>query len=362
MAKGRPRETVILSENEQAELETMLRKRSLGQSVARRAKIVLLCAQGLPDVQVAEQAGVTHATVGKWRKRFIECGIEGLFDAPRSGAPRTIADEEVERVIKLTLESAPQDATHWSTRSMAARSGMSQATISRIWRAFGLKPHLVDTFKISTDPFFIEKTKDVVGLYMSPPENAVVFCVDEKSQIQALDRTQPLLPLRPGQAERRTHDYKRHGTTTLFAALNAKTGNLLGKCYQRHRSAEFKRFLKEIDKNVPKGLDIHLVLDNYGTHKTSLIQSWLLKHPRFHLHFIPTSSSWLNMVERWFAELTNKQIKRGCHRSVQELEAAIESYIAHTNSTPKPFVWVKTAEQIIESVGRFCSFISDSGH
>jgi transposase len=362
MPKGRPKVAVILDAKEQVELESMVRKRSLDQSRARRVKIVLLCAQGLPDLRVAEQVGVTHATVGKWRKRFIEYGIDGLFDAPRPGAPRTISDEEVGRVVKLTLESAPKDATQWSTRSMAARSGMSQTAITRIWRAFGLKPHKVDTFKISTDPFFIEKIKDVVGLYMSPPENAVVCCVDEKSQIQALDRTQPLLPLRPGQAERRTHDYKRHGTTTLFAALNAKTGKLLGKCYQRHRSTEFKKFLVEIDKNIPKHHDVHLILDNYGTHKTKLIHEWLLKHTRFHLHFTPTSASWLNLVERWFAELTNKKIRRGCHRSVRELESAITRYISHTNENPKPFVWVKSAEQIIESVGRFCSLISDSGH
>lgn len=362
MPKGRPRVRIILTENERDALEAMLRKPSLGQSMALRAKIVLLCAQDLPDLRVATQIGVTHATVGKWRKRFIEYGIDGLADAPRSGCPRTIADEQVERIIKMTLESTPPDATHWSTRSMASRSGMSQSAISRIWRAFSLKPHLSETFKISSDPFFIEKTKDIVGLYMSPPEKAVVYCVDEKSQIQALDRTWPLLPMRPGLVERRTPDYKRHGTTSLFAALDTATGKLVGRCYQRHRSAEFKKFLIEIDKNVPKGLEVHLVLDNYATHKTRLIHDWLLKHPRFHLHFTPTSASWLNMVERWFAELTNKQIKRGCHRSVQELESAIESYIVQTNTNPKPFIWVKTAEQIIESVGRFCSRIFDSVH
>lgn len=362
MNKGRPRVALSLTAEDRAELESMLRKRSLDQSIALRAKIVLLCAQGLPDSHVAKEVGVTNFTAGKWRKRFISFGIDGLFDVPRPGAPRTIEDDDVDRVIKLTLEGTPKDSTHWSTRSMAARSGMTQSAVSRIWRAFGLKPHRVDTFKISSDPFFIEKTKDVVGLYMSSPERAVVHCVDEKSQIQALDRTWPLLPMRPGQAERRTHDYKRHGTTTLFVALNTATGELLGHCYQRHRSAEFKKFLQEIDKNVPQQLDVHLVLDNYGTHKTKLIHEWLLKRPRFHLHFIPTSSSWLNLVERWFAELTNKQIKRGCHRSVQELEAAIMSYIAQTNKTPKPFVWVKSAEQIIASVGKFCSQIYDSGH
>lgn len=362
MSKGRPRAALFLSTEDRDELESMLRKRSLDQSIALRAKIVLLCAQGLPDSHVAKEVGVTNFTAGKWRKRFISFGIDGLFDVQRPGAPRTIEDDDVERVIKITLEEAPKGSTHWSTRSMAARSGMTQSAVSRIWRAFGLKPHRVETFKISSDPFFIEKTKDVVGLYMSPPERAVVYCVDEKSQIQALDRTWPLLPMRPGQAERRTHDYTRHGTTTLFAALNTATGELLGRCYQRHRSVEFKKFLQEIDKNVPQHLDIHLILDNYGTHKTKLIREWLLKHPRFHLHFIPTSSSWLNLVERWFAELTNKQIKRGCHRSIQELETAIMAYIAHTNNAPKPFIWVKSAEQIIESVGKFCSQIYDSGH
>lgn len=362
MGKGRPRAELFLNEEEQDALENLLRKRNLGQSVALRGKIVLLCSQGMPDSQVAKELEVTKYTVGKWRKRYLAQGLDGLYDAPRPGPPRTIADDDVERVVKLTLESMPKDATHWSTRSMAAQSGLTQNAIFRIWRAFGLKPHKVETFKISTDPFFIEKVKDVVGLYMSPPENAFVYCVDEKSQIQALDRTQPLLPIRPGQAERRTHDYKRHGTTTLFAALNTKTGELLGKCHQRHRSTEFKKFLVEINNNVPKQHDVHLILDNYGTHKTKLIQEWLLKHPRFHLHFIPTSSSWLNLVERWFAELSNKQIKRGCHRSVGELESAIMDYISFTNQNPKPFVWVKTAEQIIESVGQFCSQIYQSGH
>jgi transposase len=360
MRKGRPRVEIFLSEKDRFELESMLRKRSLDQGIALRAKIVLLCAQKLPDSHIAQQLDVTKFTVGKWRKRFIAYGIDGLVDAPRPGTPRTITDEHVERVIKCTLESAPKDATHWSTRSMAKHCGMSQTAISRIWRAFGLKPHLVETFKISSDPFFIEKTKDIVGLYMNPPEKAVVYCVDEKSQIQALDRTWPLLPMRPGQAERRTHDYKRHGTTTLFAALDTATGKLLGQCYARHRSVEFKKFLQTIDKNVPKDLNVHLVLDNYSIHKTQMIHEWLLKHPRFHLHFTPTSASWLNLVERWFAELSNKQIKRGSHRSVEELETAIESYIAHVNENPKPFVWTKSAEQIIESVGRFCLRISNS--
>ncbi len=279
-ARGRPRQEIELSDAERGELERMVRKRSLEQSISRRAQMVLLCAKKLSDKQVSEELKVCQRTVGYWRKRFLTFGCAGLTDAPRSGAPRSISDQEVERVIKLTLESLPKDATHWSTRSMAKHSGMSQTAISRIWRAFGLKPHLVDTFKISSDPFFVEKVRDVVGLYMSPPQNAMVFCVDEKSQIQALDRTQPLLPMRPGQAERRTHDYKRYGTTTLFAALDTLSGKLIGQCFPRHRSEEFKKFLATVESNVPNELDIHIILDNYGTHKTKLVQQWLLKHPR----------------------------------------------------------------------------------
>lgn len=361
-AKGRPRQEIELGEVEAAELKRLVRKHTLERNISTRAQIVLLCAEGMTDRQVAERLNVCQRTVGNWRKRFLAAGLSGLSDAPRSGAPRSISDEEVEKIIKLTLESLPGDATHWSTRSMARQSGMSQTAVSRIWRAFGLKPHLVDTFKISTDPFFVEKVRDVVGLYMSPPQNAIVFCVDEKSQIQALDRTQPLLPMRPGQAERRTHDYKRYGTTTLFAALDTLSGKLIGQCFPRHRSEEFKKFLASVEKNIPKELDIHIILDNYGTHKTKLVQQWLLKHPRVQLHFIPTSSSWLNMIERWFAELTNKQIKRGVHRSVKALEEAINAFIAATNENPKPFVWLKTADQIIEAVGRFCERIYNSGH
>ena len=360
--KGRPRQELELSAAEIADLNKLVGKRTVEQSISTRARIILLCAAGHTDRQAAEQLQVCPRTVGNWRKRFQAGRLGGLTDAPRSGAPRSISDEDVEKVIKLTLESLPRDAAHWSTRSMAKQSGMSQTAISRIWRAFGLKPHLVDTFKISNDPFFVEKVRDVVGLYMSPPQNAMVFCVDEKSQIQALDRTQPLLPMRPGQAERRTHDYKRYGTTTLFAALDTLSGKLIGQCFPRHRSEEFKKFLASIERRVPGELDIHIILDNYGTHKTKLVQQWLLKHPRVQLHFIPTSSSWLNMVERWFAELTNKQIKRGVHRSVQALEEAIHAYIASTNENPKPFVWMKTADQIIESVGRFCERICNSGH
>lgn len=362
MNRGRRRQEIVLSESEAAELNRLVRKRTVERSIAVRSQVVLLCAEGLPDNEVAVRLNVCPRTVGLWRKRFLEQGLDGLSDAPRPGGPRSISDEDVERVVKLTLETKPEDSTHWSTRSMAKRSGMSQSAICRIWRAFSLKPHRAESFKISSDPFFVEKVRDVVGLYLNPPHQAVVFCVDEKSQIQALDRTQPLLPMRPGQVERRTHDYKRYGTTTLFAALNTLNGKLLGRCYPRHRSEEFRKFLVEIDRNVPKELAVHLVLDNYGTHKTALIRDWLVKRPRFHLHFIPTSSSWLNQVERWFAELTNKQIKRGAHRSVKALESAITEFITAHNENPKPFMWLKTADQIIESVGRFCERILDSGH
>jgi transposase len=284
------------------------------------------------------------------------------LDEPRPGAPRTISDADVERVITRTLESVPANATHWSTRSMAKAVGMSQTAISRIWRAFGLQPHRTETFKLSKDPLFIEKVRDIVGLYLAPPERALVLCVDEKSQIQALDRTQPLLPMRPGQVERHTHDYVRHGTTTLFAALDAKTGAVIGEVHRRHRSREFLKFLGTLDAAVPAELDVHLILDNYGTHKTAAVKRWLVKRPRFHLHFTPTSASWLNLVERWFADLTEKQIRRGTHRSTLQLEAAIKSYLNTHNADPKPFVWTKTADEILAKVAGFCERISNSGH
>jgi len=322
MPRGRPKSPLTLTEEERLELERLTRRRKTAQAMALRAQIVLACATGAANEQVAEGLKVTGSTVGKWRKRFIEQRLEGLLDESRPGAPRKISDENVERVITMTLESIPKDATHWSTRSMAKATGMTQSTVSRIWRAFGLQPHRTETFKLSQDPLFIEKVRDVVGLYLDPPERAVVLCVDEKSQIQALDRSQPLLPMRPGQVERRTHDYRRHGTTSLFAALNHATGEVIGRCYRRHRSVEFRRFLDEIDKRVPKELEAHLILDNYGTHKTALIHRWLAKRPRFHLHFTPTSASWINLVERWFALLTEKQLRRGTHRSPGELERA----------------------------------------
>ena len=311
---------------------------------------------------MAAELRVCVDTVGKWRSRFLEQRLDGLLDQPRSGRPRMIDDADVERVIALTLETTPKDATHWSTRSMARRSGLSHTTVSRIWRAFALQPHRTETFKLSADPLFIEKVRDIVGLYLDPPDRALVLCVDEKSQIQALDRTRPLLPLRPGQVERRTHDYVRHGTTSLFAALDARTGKVIGQCHRRHRAVEFRKFLDAIESEVPAELDVHLIADNYATHKTALIRNWFAKRPRFHIHFTPTSASWLNLVERWFGLLTEKQLRRGVHQSSGELEAAIYRYLDVTNEDPKPLVWTKTADQILASVARFCQRTLDTGH
>jgi transposase len=306
---------------------------------------------------------VTRATAAKWRSRFLESRLEGLGDAPRPGAPRTITDEQVELVIAKTLaEKGPGQDTHWSTRSMAAATGMSQTAVSRIWRAFGIKPHLVQTWKLSTDPEFIGKVRDVVGLYLDPPDKALVLCVDEKSQIQALDRTAPCLPVLPTTPARMTHDYVRHGTTSLFAALDVASGSVIAQHYRRHRHQEFLRFLKLIDGAVPSGLELHLICDNYATHKTEEIRKWLLRHPRFHLHFTPTSSSWINLVERWFAELTNRKLRRSAHRSVTELETDIRKWITEWNKNPRPFVWTKTADEILESLAAYCQRISNSGH
>lgn len=360
--RGRPLPPLQVSDSDRAILERWLRRPKTAQALAKRAQIVLGCAEGQSNGAVAEQLGLTRQTVGKWRSRFLRTGVDGLLDEPRPGAPRTITDEDVERVITLTLESTPEDATHWSTRSMARTSGLSQSAISRIWRAFALQPHRTETFKLSTDPFFIEKVRDIVGLYLNPPDRALVLCVDEKSQIQALDRSQPLLPMRPGQIERRTHDYVRHGTTSLFAALDVKTGEVIGQCRRRHRSIEFRAFLDRIEAEVPAELDVHLIVDNYGTHKTGLIKRWFAKRPRFHIHFTPTSASWLNLIERWFAALTEKQIRRSAHRSTRELETAILRYIEHGNHDPKPFIWTKSADQILASIARFCERTSASGH
>jgi transposase len=321
--------------------------------LATRAAIVLACAEGLDNGIVAERLRLSKATVGKWRSRFVANRLDGLLDEPRPGAPRKISDAKVEQVVTLALESKPEGATHWSTRDMAKRLGVSAMSVSRIWRAFGLQPQRSDSFKLSPDPLLIDKVRDVVGLYLNPPHKAVVFCVDEKSQIQALDRTQPVLPMRPGQLERRTHDYRRHGTTSLFAALEIATGKVIGQIHRRHRSLEFRKFLDTIDANVPEALDVHLVMDNSSTHKSPMIRNWFAKRSRYHLHFTPTYGSWMNQVERWFALLTQRQIKRGTHRSVRELERAIKDFIHHHNRDPKPFRWVKTADQILASIARF---------
>lgn len=360
--RGRPKRIISLSDKQREELVRWTRRATTAQSLALRARIVLACADGGDDIAVAERLGIFRGTVGRWRRRFVAQGMDGLLDEPRPGTPRKISDADVERVVVRTLETKPRDATHWSTRSMATETGMSQSAISRIWRAFALQPHRTTTFKLSKDPLFIEKVRDIVGLYLAPPERALVLCVDEKSQIQALDRTQPLLPMRSGFVESRTHDYVRHGTTSLFAALDVKTGQVIGQCHRRHRAIEFRKFLDAIDARVDADLDVHLVLDNSSTHKTPAIHRWLAKRPRYHLHFTPTSSSWLNLVERWFAEISAKQIKRGTHRSTRELETAIRDYIDARNEAPKPFVWTKTPEEIFDKLKAFCARTSDSGH
>ena len=362
MRTGRPKTALTLSDEQREELERWVRRRTTAQALALRARVVLACADGGNNIEIASRLGMNRGTVGRWRSRFIQLGVDGLLDEPRPGAPRKISDAMVEKAVTLTLETTPKDATHWSTRSLAKRVGLSRSSVSRIWRAFGLRPHRSETFKLSTDPLLIEKVRDIVGLYLNPPDRAVVLCVDEKPQIQALDRSQPILPLRPGQIERRTHDYVRHGTTSLFAALNVKSGRIIGQRHRRHRGIEFRKFLDTIDHNVPQELEVHLVLDNLATHKTPLIQRWLLRRPRFHVHFTPKGASWINQVERFFAELTNKQLRRGVHRSTLELERAIDDYIDTRNRNPKPFAWTKTADEILASIERFCQRISGTGH
>jgi transposase len=354
---------IVLTDDERQVLEGWARRRKTAQALALRSRIVLACADDHSVTGVAAELGISRATAGKWRSRFLEGRLEGLSDEPRPGRPRTITDEHVEKVIAATLEQEPPNGdTHWSTRSMARSAGLNQTAVSRIWRAFGLKPHIVETWKLSTDPQFIDKVRDVVGLYMSPPENALVLCVDEKSQIQALDRTAPCLPMLPTTPARRTHDYVRNGTTSLFAAFDLASGSVIAQPYRQHRHQEFLRFLKLIDKAVPKDLDLHLVLDNYATHKTPEIKAWLLKHRRFHLHFTPTSSSWLNLVERWFAELTNRKLRRSAHRTVTELETDIRKWINEWNKDPKPFIWTKSADEILDTLAAYCERINDSGH
>jgi transposase len=354
---------ITLSEGERSQLESWARRRKTAQALALRSRIVLACAAGENNTQAARHLGVSVPMVRKWRGRFA-CGrLDGLVDEPRPGKPRTVSDEHVEEVIVKTLEQAPPDGgTHWSTRQMAAKTGLSQSTISRIWRAFGIQPHRVEHWKLSKDPLFVEKVRDIVGLYLDPPERAIVLCVDEKSQIQALDRTQPILPVMPGAPQRATHDYKRNGTSSLFAALNTASGKVIESLHSRHRAIEFKKFLQKIDQEVPADLDIHLILDNYSTHKTPAIRRWLLAHPRFHLHFTPTGASWMNLVERWFAELTSRKLRRGTHHSVRELNKDIRDWIAHWNENPRPYVWTKTADQILNTLAAYCERITDSGH
>ena len=360
MRTGRPKVALILTADERHRLESLAHRSRSAAAMARRARIIVACAEGLDSKVVARRLHVTPATVCKWRGRFVRQRLDGLYDEPRPGAKRTITDEQVEAVIIRTLETKPRGATHWSTRDMAKAVGLSHMAISRMWHAFGLQPHRSETFKLSTDPLLIEKVRDIVGLYLNPPAHAAVFCVDEKPQIQALDRTQPLLPMQPGQVERRTHDYKRHGTTTLFAALNAKTSEVITQFHQRHRSAQFREFLDLIDAQVPRALDVHIIMDNYSTHKTPRIRNWFAKRPRFHVHFTPTYGSWLSLVERWFSALTTKQIRRGAFRSVPQLKVAIQAFIDAHHVNPKPFVWTKSADEILASIARFAQRTVDA--
>jgi transposase len=355
---------LIVTDDERAKLDAWVRRPKTAQRLALRSRIVLAAAAGQSNTAIAADLRVTLPTVGKWRQRFLDKRLDGLTDDPRPGPPRTITDAHVEDVVTRTLESKPANATHWSTRGMAKVTGLSQTAVSRIWRAFGLQPHRHETFKLSTDPYFVEKVRDVVGLYLDPPDRAVVLSVDEKSQVQALDRTQPVLPMTLGQAERGTHDYVRHGTTSLFAALDVATGKVIGKCHRRHRHQEFVKFLADIDAAVPAedGVTVHLVLDNYATHKTPAVKRWLAKHPRFVVHFTPTSGSWLNQVERFFAEITEKRIRRGVFKTVEALEQAIESYLAEHNANPKPFQWTATADLILRRVEDVCKRTTNSGH
>ena len=352
----------MLTDAERDQLTRWARRAKSSQALALRSKIVLACAEGVPSREVAARLGTHEDTVGKWRRRFLARRLDGLADEDRPGRPPSVSLDQVEDVIVATLEQTPKDATHWSRKSMTARSGLSKSTIGRIWRDFGLQPHRADGFKLSSDPLFTEKVVDVVGLYHDPPEKAVVLCVDEKSQIQALDRSQPVLPMMPGMPERRSHDYYRHGITSLFAAFNIADGTVISELHRQHRATEFKKFLATIDKAVPAELDVHLVCDNYGTHKTPAIRAWLAKHPRFHMHFTPTGLSWINQVERWFGFLTSQMIRRAVHKSVHALEADIRAWVENWNDDPKPFVWKKTAEEILDSLARYCRRISGAPH
>lgn len=345
---------VELSEAERNFLESQVRRHRVARSLSDRCRIILLCSEGLSNKDVSSRLGIGEHTVGKWRRRFVKDRLAGLSDEYRPGRPRTVSDQQVADVIERTLSTTPRDATHWSIRSMGKEVGLSHTTIRRIWNAFGLQPHRSETFKLSTDPLFVDKVQDIVGLYLSPPDRSIILCVDEKGQIQALDREQPVLPMMPGVPERRTHTYIRHGTTSLFAALDVATGFVIGKCYKRQRQTEFLDFLGTVDAHMPEGLDVHIVMDNYATHKTPSVKAWLARRPHWHVHFTPTSASWINQVERWFAELTRKQLQRGVHRSVEELEADIRTFIDTHNKDPKPYKWVKSADEILAAVKRFC--------
>jgi transposase len=353
---------VELTDDERFQLQAWARRSKSANALATRSRIVLAAADGLGNTAIAAKLNIALSSARKWRSRFLAERLDGLLDEPRPGRPRTVADEQVEAVITRTLETTPKGATHWSTRSLAAELGMSQSAVSRIWRAFGLQPHRQDSWKLSKDPQFIDKVRDVVGLYLDPPEAAVVLCVDEKSQIQALDRTAPIFPMMPGTPARATHDYRRAGTSSLYAALDIGSGKVIGSLHARHRAVEFKKFLQTIDREVPAQYAVHVVLDNASTHKTPVVKRWLLAHPRFVLHFTPTSSSWLNLVERWFGELTTKKLQRGTHRSVRALNADIRAWIESWNDNPRPYVWTKTADQILDSIARYCTRINDSGH
>mgnify|MGYP003408886780 FL=1 len=353
---------IVLTVDERAELEGWARRRTSAAGLAMRSRIVLAAAEGESNTVLAQRLGLSISTVRRWRNRFVVDRCDGLLDEPRPGRPRVVGDEQIKELITTTLENAPPDATHWSTRAMAEHLGLSQSMVSRVWRAFGLAPHKQDSWKLSKDPLFVEKVRDVVGLYLNPPERAVVLCVDEKTQIQALNRTAPVFPMLPGTPARASHDYVRHGTSSLYAALDLSTGKVIGSLHSRHRSQEFLAFLKKIDAEVPADLDCHVVLDNASTHKTPAVKRWLTHHPRFELHFTPTSSSWLNLVERWFSELTTKKLRRGTHTSVRQLNADIRAWIQTWNDNPRPYVWTKTADQILASIGNYCARINDSGH
>jgi transposase len=354
--------SVVLSDDEREQLQAWVRRPKSAQALALRSRIVLACEGDSSNTQIARELGVTRGMVTKWRNRFAVDRLDGLLDEPRPGRPRIVEDARIEELITATLETAPRDATHWSTRSMAEHLGLSQSMVSRVWRAFGLAPHKQDSWKLSKDPLFVAKVRDVVGLYLDPPERALVLCVDEKTQIQALNRTAPVFPMLPGTSARASHDYVRHGTSSLYAALDLSTGKVIGALHSRHRASEFLAFLKTIEAAVPADLDVHLVLDNASTHKTAAVKRWLLGHPRFVLHFTPTSSSWLNLVERWFAELTTKKLRRGTHTSVRQLNTDIRAWIDTWNDNPRPYVWTKTADQILASIGNYCRRINDSGH